>query len=326
MIVQLDSAIASIQASQSTKDDASDIMFKGSKTPWLQLANTIKLRILLRQIPNVYKPTDTYVQSVISKITTQGSGFLGAGTDASVQPGFADASLQQNPFWGVYGFQPGSTTGYQNNNFFCANTFFISFLSNINDPRLGYFYDTSSAGTYLGEPFGSNSNPTTSPLGKGLLQSPTAPALLLTASQSLFMQAEAVQRGLMSGNVATLYTQAVEESFRNLGIANYASLADNYIANSTSSYVSLSSSTTPLNTILYQKWISECAMDGLEAWSDYRRTGIPVIATPSEGAIIDVIPTRLLYPESEYQFNTANVNAQNQASNPNAIYAPIFWQ
>ena len=326
LIVQLDSAIASIQASQSTKDDASDIMFKGSKTPWLQLANTIKLRILLRQIPNVYKPTDTYVQSVISKITTQGSGFLGAGTDASVQPGFADASLQQNPFWGVYGFQPGSTTGYQNNNFFCANTFFISFLSNINDPRLGYFYDTSSAGTYLGEPFGSNSNPTTSPLGKGLLQSPTAPALLLTASQSLFMQAEAVQRGLMSGNVATLYTQAVEESFRNLGIANYASLADNYIANSTSSYVSLSSSTTPLNTILYQKWISECAMDGLEAWSDYRRTGIPVIATPSEGAIIDVIPTRLLYPESEYQFNTANVNAQNQASNPNAIYAPIFWQ
>jgi len=324
LIVQLDAAISSIQASQSTADDASDIMFKGNKTSWLQFANTIKLRILLRQIPNVYKPTDSYVQSVIAKITAQGSGFLGVGTDASIQPGFVDASLQQNPFWGVYGFQPGGTAPYQNYNFFCANSFFISFLSNISDPRLGYFYTASSPGTYSGEPFGSNVNPTTSPFGKGLLQSPSAPALLLTASQSLFMQAEAVQRGLMTGDVATLYKEGVEESFRNLGIANYASTADNYLAGSTSSYVNLTNSSTPLNTILYQKWISECAMDGLEAWSDYRRTGIPVIATPSQGAVNDVIPTRLLYPQSEYQFNDSNVNKQNQTGAD--IYTPIFWQ
>ena len=324
LIVQLDAAISAIQASQATADDASDIMFKGNKTSWLQFANTMKLRILLRQIPNVYKPTDAYVQSVISKITAQGSGFLGVGTDATVQPGFVDASLQQNPFWGVYGFQPNSTTGYQNNNFFCANSFFISFLSNINDPRLGYFYAPSSLGTYLGEPFGSNVNPTTSSFGKGLLQSPSAPALLLTASQSLFMQAEAVQRGLLTGNVATLYKEAVEESFRNLAIPNYVSAADAYLASSTSDTVNIAVSATPLNTILYQKWISEAAMDGLEAWSDYRRTGIPVIATPSQGAVNDVIPTRLLYPQSEYQFNDSNVNKQNQTGSD--IYTPIFWQ
>src|SRR5579872_1663150 len=52
LVVQLDSAIIALQASQSTSDDAADVMFKGNKTLWLQFANTIKLRILLRQVPN----------------------------------------------------------------------------------------------------------------------------------------------------------------------------------------------------------------------------------------------------------------------------------
>ena len=37
----------------------------------------------------------------------------------------------------------------------------------------------------------------------------------------------------------------------------------------------------PLQTILYQKWVAECELDGFEAYSDYRRTGFPVIAQVS---------------------------------------------
>ena len=61
LILQIDSGILSLQASQATADDASDVMFQGNKALWIQLANTVKLRVLLRQVPNVYAANDPYI-------------------------------------------------------------------------------------------------------------------------------------------------------------------------------------------------------------------------------------------------------------------------
>jgi hypothetical protein len=322
LVLQLDSAILSLQASQSGPDDAADVMFKGDKTLWIKFANTIKLRILLRQVP---KGDQSYVGTELNKIVQQGSGFLGAGQDAVMNPGFADAALKQNPFWGVYGFQPGSTTGYQNNNYFTANNVMLNFLDSIGDPRKAFFFGKNTIGTIGGNFFGETLSGTavTSAFGPGLLQSPSMPAWLLLATQSLFMQAEAVQRGLLPGNFSSLYKQAIEESFRYLGVPNAIVSADSYISGSTNRFVNIGISTNPLQTILYQKWVAECGLDGLEAWSDYRRTGYPFIAVPSYAAPGQPTPLRLLYPETEYTQNAANVNAQNQA--PTDIYKPIFW-
>jgi len=320
LIVQLDSAILSLQASQATADDASDILFKGDKNLWTKFANTIKLRIYLRQVP---KGDQAYVSAGIAKIVTQGSGFLGAGQDALINPGFTDASLKQNPFWGVYGYQPGSTSGYQNNNFFTANNVMLNFLDSVGDPRKALFFGKNSQGGIGGNFFGETLTGTavTSPFGPGLLPSASAPALLFSASQSFFMQAEAVQRGLLTGSYASLYQQGVEESFRYLGSSVAA--ADSYLSASTNRMVKLSLSTNPLQTILYQKWIAECGLDGLEAWSDWRRTGYPFIAVPSYAAPGLQTPKRILYPESEYTQNANNVNGQQQT--PSSIYTPLFW-
>jgi hypothetical protein len=322
LVVQLDSAIIALQASQSTSDDAADVMFKGSKTLWLQFANTIKLRILLRQVPN---GDQSYVATEVNTIVQQGSGFLGAGHDASVNPGFADVAQKQNPFWAVYGFQPGGTGAYQNNNFFTANNFMLNYLNSKSDPRVAYFFGPNSQGGIGGNYFGETLTSTaqTSAFGPGILQSASMPALIFSASQSFFMQAEAVQRGLMGGSYAALYKQGVEESFRYLTVTNAIAAADAYMAGSADGMVNIAVSTNPLQTILYQKWIAECGLDGLEAWSDWRRTGFPVIANPSYAAPGVAIPVRLLYPESEYTQNGANVNTQNQA--PGDIYTPLFW-
>jgi Starch-binding associating with outer membrane len=322
LILDIDTAITSLQASQATGDDASDVMFKGNKSLWLEFANTVKLRILLRQVPY---GDQSYVSSEIAAIVQQGSGFLGAGQDASVNPGFADAQQKQNVFWAVYGYQPGRTGAYQNNNFFTANTFFLNFLNGTADPRVAYFFAASSTGGIGGNPFGStpNSSGNTSAFGPGLLQSPTQSAVVISAAQSFFMQAEAVQRGLMTGNYASLYKQGVEESFRYLTVTGGASAADAFMTASANPLVNIAVSTSPLQTILYQKWVAEGGLDGLEAWSDYRRMGYPVIASPSAAAPGTTIPTRLLYPETEYTQNSANVNAQNQAATDD--YKPLFW-
>jgi hypothetical protein len=315
LIPQLDTALAAIAASQSTADDASDVMFKGDKTLWSKFANTIKLRVLLRQIPH---GDQNYVASAIANIVQQGSGFLGTGQDALVQPGFADVPTKQNPFWNAYG------VGSQNNNSFCASSVFVAFMDSINDPRVGYYFATNSQSSYGGEPLGNNiavAPQYSSAFGPGLLKSAAQPGLLFSAATSLFMQAEAVQRGFLSGSAATLYQQGVEASFTFLGSTSAA--ADSYLSGSTNGLVNFAASTNPLQTILYQKWIAECSLDGLEAYSDYRRTGYPFIAVPSYGATGSPMPQRLLYPESEYTQNTVNVNAQNQSAND--IFTPIFW-
>jgi hypothetical protein len=315
LILQLDTALTVIAASQSTADDASDVMFGGSKTLWEQFANTVKLRILLRQAPN---GDQNYVATEIGNIVQQGSGFLTV--DALVQPGFNSLPTKQNPFYNDYG--PGS----QNYNSFCANQVMINFLDSINDPRVTYYYAPSPAGGLGGEPLGNNDfnlASFTSPLGPSLLKSPSQPGIIMLAAQSLFMQAEAVERGLMTGSAAALYQQGVEASFNFLGVTNAVPAADSYMSGSTNGLVNFASSTNKLQTILYQKWIAECAIDGLEAYCDYRRTGYPFIAAPSQGAPGMQIPQRLLYPETEYTQNTTNVDTQNQTLAD--LYTPIFW-
>ena len=71
LVLQIDTAIGAIQASQATADDASDVMFAGNKNLWIQFANTIKLRILLRQVPKVYSPTDPIVTNSIEQCHCQ---------------------------------------------------------------------------------------------------------------------------------------------------------------------------------------------------------------------------------------------------------------
>ena len=322
LAAQLDSAIAALSASQSTADDAADIMFKGNKALWIQFANTMKLRLALREVPN---GDQAFAASVINSAVAQGGGFLGAGQDALIQPGFADQNLKQNPFWADYGFLPGTTTSTQNNNFFIANTFMLNFLTTTNDPRIGYFYTKNSVGGYGGNYFGSGltSTPQLSAIGAGILQSASMPALLYSAAQSYFLQAEAVQRGLMTGSYQALFKKGVEESFRYLQVANPTTAADAFITGSGSPYVNITTSPNPLQTIFYQKWVAECELDGFEAYCDYRRVGLPVIATPSYAVPGSPMPKRLLYPETEYTQNPANVDAQHQSASD--LNTKIFW-
>jgi Starch-binding associating with outer membrane len=337
LIVQIDSAILSLQASQATGDDASDVMFQGNKALWIQLANTLKLRILLRQVPGVYAANDPYINTELSSAISNG-GFMGPGQDALVNPGFKDATQAQSPFWGVFGFQPGGSPGppavgtyYQNYNFFCANVTMLNFLDSTADPRLPQIYGLNASGGYGGNVLGSSNNSVsnTSPIGPGILQSASMSAWLITASQSLFMQAEAAQRGMIPGNANSLYKEAQEESFRYLKVPNAIAAADQFITGSSNSLVNIGSSSNPLMTILYQKWVADCELDPLEAFSDYRRTGYPVFNFITSSVPPGTpMPVRLLYPQSEYTQNAANLQANlgTSVQPASAIYEKIFWQ
>jgi Starch-binding associating with outer membrane len=327
LIGQLDKAITSLKAAQATNDNAADIMFHGDKAKWVRFANTLKLRILMRQVP---KGDMNYVKSEIDKIASEGSGFLQAGEDAVIQPGYADQVSKQNPFWSVYGFEVGGTSPKAGNILYIANKTMLDMLSATNDPRIAYLYDTTGGrhtGNYLGD--FANARPTAqlATIGNGILRSASMPGVIMPAFESFFLQAEAVQRGLLtsSSTYQQLYHQGVIEDFHFLGFNDPTGAATSYLAASPNDARVDINAGNPLESILYQKWIALAETDGLEAWSEWRRTHYPDRTNPSVAAGVNrnEIPERLLYPQSEYNLNSTNVNAQRQTIAD--LYTPIFW-
>jgi hypothetical protein len=336
LVNQLDSAVALIKSGSAATSDnpgSYDIMFGGNMAKWIAFANTVKLKILMRQTQ--MSGGSAFIQSKLSGMTT--ADFIGAGADATINPGYDNtASNHQNPLWQDIGWTPsGSLSG--SNSYFRATTYAVNFYKNNNDPRLSLFYAPNSSGVVRGRPFGSTAlehNSDISAIGGntnggtqsfGTLKSPSQGAVVLSSSESLFLQAEAVQRGYLTGSASSLYQSAVSESFRFLGVSGYSAAAATYTSQAgLGDNVNIATSSNPIKTIVLQKWAAMNTIDPLESWSDWRRLGIPsdlpVSIYPGSTAIH--IPYRLLYPSSEYSYNTDNVNAQGTID---AMSSKIFW-
>jgi hypothetical protein len=66
---------------------------------------------------------------------------------------------------------------------------------------------------------------------------------------------------------------------------------------------------------------------GMEAYHEYRRTGYPVL-TIGEGTVYNdnVLPTRFGYSNTNYVYNSANVNAAlSEMGGPNDMKTPVWW-
>ena len=323
----LDSAVALIKGAPATANnpESYDMMFGGTMSNWVLFANTIKLKMLLNLTQ--WSSGPALIQSELSGMST--SDFLPAGTDAGVNPGYTNSTNgQQNPMWQNVGFNT-SNSPYQGNLLDRACTYAVNFYKATNDPRIALFYLPNAANAIEGRAFGSTNsgaehNAVISAVGNGILKSPTMTAYILPAFESLFLQAEAVQRGYINGDAAdTCFVHGVIESFRIMGVPSYEAAARTYAAQ-TDIRTNYATSSNPLETIILQKWAANNMFDPLESWNDWRRLGypsdLPVSIYP--GTTASHIPYRVLYPLSEANYNQANMAAQGTI---NVITSKIFW-
>jgi hypothetical protein len=131
----------------------------------------------------------------------------------------------------------------------------------------------------------------------------------------------------MPGNAQEAYEAAVKESFNWLGITDAETAATDYLISYANANWANAGSTPEEQAkfIVFQKYIAMCCIDPLEAWADERRLHfLPegyISVNPSR--ISDVLPVRLLYPQSEYTTNSENVKAQGEI---NQFTSKIFWQ
>jgi hypothetical protein len=260
-----------------------------------------------------------------------------------------------NPFYANYGYNEAGNV-LSNHQFRKMNRVIINWLrlTSLDTFRLqsiawpsGSTPVTPSAtlSTYVGIPLGIGSGYATagsSPIGPFQVLKGTVgrPGILLTAGESYLLQAEASYRyptvATVLGNAQTLYETGILASFRlhadptqvtpasNAGDAFYTRYINRPIDN-----VNWVSSTDKLRAILIQKWVTLCHVNGLEAWSEYRKSsGATTTPTyyglPSSPLSVVVTstnePARLLYPQGE-----TNTNGNHVPTGIDKFTSKIFW-
>lgn len=338
----LDNAISEIDAgitSGATSLGTGDVMFGNDMVKWKQLANTIKLRLLVEGNGKVDFSNNTF----------SSDGFLA--TDALVNPGYTQGlsqsgASQQNPRYNSLIWTYSGTPAYK---VYIPSTYVFSFYDGTKLTDVGrgkaMFYQYPSTGTNrLGNqnsvpncPDGTFWWPTTDRAPgatTGAFKGPDAGAVIITAAESYFLQAEAALKGIITAaDVAALFKSGITASFNYLYQLPSGTLADglnptvdanDYIAaNPNSSLVNFSLASTDaekLEAIITQKYIALNMISGDQAWNDYRRTHYPTIvtspsATNSQTFVStlslatrpDKLPSRIAYPTSEVSYNNANM-------------------
>ena len=270
--------------------DTGDLLYGGDMAQWRKFANSLRLRLAMH-LANVDPATaQSEAQAAVS------AGVFTSNDDNATLMYLA-ASPNQNPIY---------TNALSRDDYGMSKTFVDSLLS-LSDPRLPIFADpNSAAGVYAGLPNGLNDGEgadlsTISRIGKYWRRTPNAPLALQTYAEVLFAEAEAAQRGWITGDAAGLYTDAIRASMEQYGIADAD--IDAYLAQPRVQY----SAATGLTQIAYQKWIA-LYMQGMEAWTEWRRTQIPHLV-PGPRATLSAIPERLPYADNEDVLNKANLQA-----------------
>ncbi|HEY2726536.1 MAG TPA: SusD/RagB family nutrient-binding outer membrane lipoprotein [Parafilimonas sp.] len=326
LLNSLDTAITYLNTTALSSFANADVINHGNTDLWIKFANTLRLRLLIRQSQvSGFNPAPT-----ISKIENDG-GVLGAGESISVNPGYTNDVNKQSPFYANYGYTPAGSPATTSWN---ANAYIINILSSNNDPRISRFF-TPVGSTYVGDYYGDEQQnipgfANSSYFGPGLIASPTQDQWIYPSFESMFLQAEAIARGWMPGDAKSAYEAAVTESFVWLGVPDAENAAADYMANSTIANWDNAGTTvaSQVDFIVFQKYIADCCIDPLESWTDQRRlhflpTGLSNYISANTSKISNTLPVRLLYPQTEYTTNSESVLKEGTI---NQFTSKIFWQ
>ena len=206
----------------------------------------------------------------------------------------------------------------------------VDVLASLNDPRLALYAEPATQdGEYRGHQNGAGDLPP----GQSLAwfsrlgdfwraEGAATPSAIMTHAEVLFLQSEAAARGWIGGDPAQLYMDAISanmNAYDAYSPDNNPSDADiaAYLQRPEIAY-------TGMDDIHLQKWIA-LWMNGMEAWSDWRRTDSPALV-PGPDLSVSRIPVRFHYPDSEQSLNRANLEtAVTRQGGGLELTAPVWW-
>jgi Starch-binding associating with outer membrane len=287
-----------------------DLLFGGALYLWIEFANTIQLKASLR----ISKQDEVLAKAQIDLSQENGYGYFTAGENALIN--YSGAGGNSNPL-NSFIIGTGNTE-----NLIASKTTFDYFEGNA-DARLSYLYLPGIAlaqgdfGAPVGPTYAFPSDYTGANNGNRPGSTANqAPVRLMSDYESSFLQAEAIARGWLTGDDAALYSEGISQSFRS--VLTYNLLPADFIypedilKTTDSTYQVLPAIAYPsdpeakIERIITEKWAAMCGTQGIEAWTEWRRTGYPNFFVVSANSLIgNNFPNRLLYPSSEVTRNAS---------------------
>lgn len=347
----LDKAMSILEsATTSTAFQTSDPLFKGNISKWMKFANTVKLRLVLRSNGKVtftnttFNPAgflseDAIVNPGYTKIDGKQNPMWNAWAYSAAG---ASVSVAFIPTPYVLSF-------YDNTKILDDTRAELVFRGALGVPvnQLGYQGSDAEKGSTPSAWFvGTNS---TDYERIGILKGPDMGQPIMLASESYFLQAQANLKGIVGteADAQGNFNKGVLASFRYLEKDNTGNVHSGYdpqvdydeyaAANIDNPLVNLELATTTeekLEAIVTQEYIAFNMITGHQAWYEFLRTGYPAItgtnstanekntfvSVTSEASTPNKLPTRILYPASEYKYNDKNI-----PDNISAFGSKIFW-
>lgn len=303
---------ASDLISTRTVDKDADILFAGDMTKWKKFANSLSLRLLNRMVGKTGLSMDPKAEM---------TRILSDPTKYPVMTSNTDAAQL------VYLARPNNNPTNENRRTrddHRVSAAMVDKLVSLGDPRLAVYANKAAAtGLYKGVPNGlPNSDAgalgftNTSKVGDYFVQE-TTPGVIMSYAELNFIKAEAALKGVTAaGDAAKAYEEGIKAS-----IAYYKlTVPTDYLTKN-----ALQTGDAALTQVLEQKWIALFGQ-GVEAWTEYRRTGIPALTVPKVNYNAGLIPTRLPYPSSEENLNNANLKAALTAmGGTNTMQTKLWW-
>jgi len=309
-----------------------DILLQGSVNKWARYANSLRLRLLMR----ISKTDETTARTAVLAMLADPTNFplVDGDNSGNYVPGTSDILLQ-----------PLTTNtsdlhdAFLEGSWYATDYMLNSVMLPANDPRMDVVYD--KYGRTTNGVFVPNATYKAMPItftttqqenlyqDYSILDSATLmfnqklPGIVMTSSEVNLLKAEALERWGSSSDAKTAYDNALKQSvsfyyyLNNLnqgnGFKNVTKPSDatitTWVNSTTVAYTG--SATEKLRKIATQKWTHFGVLQSTEAWSEYRRTGYPVLTFPTDGKLsgFSTPPVRLLYPAKEKSLNAANYQA-----------------
>lgn len=287
ILAMLDKAIADLgQPGSANKlvPGSDDLIFGGDVAMWTKTAYTLKARYLNRYSKKgTYNPT-AILDALSNGISSSAENCMGVHGDGN--------ALNQ---W--YAFE--NNRGY----IVSSATYVDSLLLRSYDQRITYYYATNDSGIYAGSPIDVTSDGTeVSRWGSYLVGSGSKSFPLVTFSEAKFIEAEVKARTSDDAGAATALNDAIKASCDEVseGAYNGADIA--------------TYTTADVKSVMYEKWLGMFCQ--AESYTDYRRTGYPML-TPNPEGVITSIPARFPVPQDE---RVGNPNAPTPA-----ITTPVWF-
>jgi len=384
------SDLSNTEALNLSEPDADDVIYKGNVDNWIKAANTLKLK-LYTQIRLVQD-----VSSDVNKLLTEGN-LISSASESFVIPFGPNASTDDRN--SGYGDYFASQRGHYISPWFyeILKGYNPNINTGIEDPRLPYYiYNQRGAdqatesnaqteyreGGFITIYFGSvgqyrdqtqQNNMSLLGIypvggkyddGKGGNASANsgtgaAPYRLITYADRLYLEAELMNTGVISGDARAKFEEAVDESFKQVDyiitgfVKPTQTVPELYSNPATADYIDAilakydaGNTAKKLEYIMTQKWLSSYG-GSVDQYTDYRRTGYPIFFDPRDPSMapggrvqppVDgdpfnpnkpSVPVQLNrnYPQSLPWYQTeleTNASAPSQKTDPSTY--KVFWR